>query len=70
MKTKTGKSHFKCEFRTHDSTGEVRYEDLNHKFTAFNAEDYVNRVKNRYASHGMKAEFTNVVNLDDIIEEV
>lgn len=66
MKTATGKYHFKCEFRTYDSTGALRYEDLNHRFVALNAKDYADRTKKRYASHGMTAEFTNVVNLDSL----
>lgn len=65
MKTKTGKSHFVCEFRTYDSNGNLRYEDTNHKFTAFSAKEYIDRSVKRYGSHGYTAEFKNVVNLDE-----
>lgn len=65
MKTKNGKSHFACEFRTYNSARNLCYEDTNHKFTAFSAKDYIDRTVKRYASRGMTAEFKNVVNLDE-----
>ena len=65
MKTKSGKSHFQCEFRTYNANGDLKYEDLDHRFTAFNAEDYIKRSKARYGIHGYTAEFKNVVNLDE-----
>ena len=65
MKTKTGKSHFRCEFSTYNSSGELKYENLDHRFTALNAHDYIHRVMKRYEKHGYTAEFKNVVNLDE-----
>lgn len=65
MKTKSGKSHFTCEFRTYDSSGKLKYEHLDHSFIALNAEDYINRSVKRYGAHGYTAEFKNVVNLDE-----
>lgn len=65
MKTKTGRSHFICEFRTYDSNGNLRYEDTNYTFTAISAKDFINRTVKRYGAHGYTAEFKNVVNLDE-----
>lgn len=65
MKTKSGKSHFLCEFRTYDSAGNLSYEHTDHKFIAFNAKDYIDRTVKRFASFGYTAEFKNVVNLDE-----
>lgn len=65
MKTKSGKSHFACEFRTYDSNGVLRYEDTSHKFTAFSAKEYIEQSIKRYGSFGYTAEFKNVINLDE-----
>ena len=65
MKTKNGRSHFICEFRTYNSSGDLQWENVNYRFTALNAHDYINRVMKRYAKHGYTAEFKNVVNLDE-----
>ena len=65
MKTKSGRSHFKCEFRTYNSAGVLRYEDTDHKFTAVSAKDYIERSQKRYAKMGYTAEYTNIVNLDE-----
>ena len=65
MKTKSGKSHFVCEFRTYNSIGELSYENTNHRFTAFSAADYINRSVKRYGANGYTAVFKNVVNLDE-----
>lgn len=65
MKTKSGRSHFQCEFRTYDANGVLRYEHLDHRFTAVRAEDYIKRCQARYGKMGYTAEFKNVVNLDE-----
>lgn len=64
MKTKSGKSHFTCEFRTYDAAGNLRYENVNHKFLAANLEGYLAWASAPYIANGMTVEFKNVVNLD------
>ena len=64
MKTKSGKSHFCCVFRTYDEFGRLFYEDSNHKFVALEESSYIDNVKKRYAKKGYTAEFSDIVNLD------
>lgn len=65
MKTKSGKSHFVCEFRTYDADGNLFYENTTHRFIAADAQKYIDGVVKRYPKLGMTAEFKNVVNLDE-----
>lgn len=69
MKTKSGKSHFVSEFRTYDSSGNLRYENLSYHFIAFNAKDYIDRSMKRYKAHGFTVEFKNVTNLDEEVTQ-
>lgn len=65
MKTKSGKSHFVCEFRTYDAAGKLKYRNTEFKFTSSSAKDFIDRTTRRYAAHGYTVKFTNVVNLDE-----
>ena len=65
MKTKSGRSHFQCEFRTYNANGVLQYEKLDFKFTAACASEYVKRRQALYTKHGYTAEFKNIINLDE-----
>lgn len=69
MKTKSGRNHYICEFRTYDSSGKLTYEKIDYRFTAFDAKDYIDRAIKRYGSHGYTAEFKNVMNLDEEVTQ-
>lgn len=62
--TKSGRHHYKCEFRLYNSSGNLTYENVEHKFTAINGIEHITRNVKRYAAHGMTAVFANVVDLD------
>ena len=65
MKTKSGRSHFRCELLVYDQAGNLSWQHTDRKFTAVSAKDYIDRTVKRFASKGYTAEFKNVVNLDE-----
>lgn len=68
MVTKTGKRHFKCDFRTYLEDGTLAYECLDWTFTTKDANAYMRDLIHAYGIHGIRLEMTNVVDLDAIAE--
>lgn len=62
MKTKSGRSHWKCTVkRVYASRGTETQELF---FTAFDGVKHMETLKNRYIAHGVHFDYTNLVNLD------
>jgi len=51
---------YKAIFKTSDANGKVLYENKNHTFKTRDLNGYITKTIKRYASHNIKAEFTNI----------
>ena len=65
MKTKSGKSHWKCKTRWFSPT--TGKEDINNdfRFVAFDGKKHMDKIKKDYFAHGIIFEYENLVNLDE-----
>jgi hypothetical protein len=64
MVTKTGKHHFKCDFRTFLSDGTLAYECIDWAFTTKDADAYMQKLIREYGAKGIRAELTNIEQMD------
>ena len=64
MVTKTGKRHYTCTFSTYHKDGTLLYRCLNNTFTTANVKEYIRKSVESYAAHGIRAEYTDLIDLD------
>jgi hypothetical protein len=64
MKTKSGKSHWKCTIKKVSAKwGETINDDF--RFVAFDGIAHMDKIVKSYMAHGIYFEYSNLVNLDE-----